>query len=768
MDFSQFKDGYIVVNEPIFNNNINPYIASLSSSIDNIQLGGGGNILTADFPTQSLNAAVSASFTLKLIDNQTSRFTFTNISSSNAAGGELSFFETFGNTNPSSTFLSASNDYFATPGGSGLTSQSFAPIQIFDTTNNELRVNPLYTTASLFTQYFSGSVIALTGAAITSPQRWTISQPSIVTNAPGGLNNETLEEGFVAAYTNNDGTPGSLQSIFVDSLGNSTPSSSIAVLQTGSSKFRPTLDMFDGSGIPSSLGYIFILYQGAYANGIFNSVTNPSGAQSTFTQSIGQADPKSFELYSGSIENLPNATNSFISSSTRTVGTLSATIYSGSLSKGTGAGSNTTFISQSNAVIGSGLNFTLFSGSLAQHSSGEGNSQTFISESARNISNLAFTFRSSSNGGTTFISSSIGSASYSRAHVASLTGNARPSGNPNDFNSQTISINLSNGYSFNSTGASQIMSGIGGFVFYTSETGNTVNQFTFPSQSIQQSQREVYYPEGPVLFPNVTQSFVENFPTLQGNVKVIHRSQDEFYNGELSGSALLVTNGELNEGCATFKNPSFELLPYKLRNYTASEAGFLNSENSPTNGYIQTYFGPIPIPPLSSPLPFEDPFATCFAAGTHISLLNGDVKNIEDIVVGDEVLGWDGKKIDSDIVIATDDSHFVGSHAAACKLLGDEPSLYTIDNTGIEFTPEHPFLTKDGWKSLVPNKNQEPYLSNKQPKILQVGDSICIDSEWKEIEDIRIVRSDAKEKVYNITVDRLRSYVANGIIVHNK
>jgi hypothetical protein len=159
---------------------------------------------------------------------------------------------------------------------------------------------------------------------------------------------------------------------------------------------------------------------------------------------------------------------------------------------------------------------------------------------------------------------------------------------------------------------------------------------------------------------------------------------------------------------------------------------------------------------------------TCFAAGTHISLSNGDVKNIEDVVVGDEVLGWDGKKIDSAIVIATDDSHNVGSHAAACKLLGDEPSLYTIDSTGIEFTPEHPFLTKDGWKSLAPDKNQEPYLSNKEPKILQVGDSICIDSEWKEIENIKIVRSDAKEKVYNITVDRLHSYIANGIIVHNK
>ena len=574
LNFSQFEDGYIVVNESIFNNNIDPYTTSLSSSITNIQLGGGGNILTTTFPTQSLNVAVSASFTLKLINGQTTRYTFTNVSSSNAGGG-LSFFVAPVNANQ--TFISASNDYFATPGGSGLTSQSVAPVQSFTPPGsglgNELRVNASYPTASLFTNYFSGSFIAVTGSA-ANPQRWTPNEFSVVTNAPGGLTYGPFTgSGFIAAYTNNDG-------------------------------FRPTFDMFVGSGIPASVGYIFILYQGAYANGI-------AGAQTAFTQSVGQNTTVAFELYSGSIENLPNSTTSFLSGSARTVGTLSATIYSGSLSKGTGVGSNTTFTSQSNAVIGSGLNFTLFSGSLAQHSSGEGNFTTFISESARNITNLAFTFRSSSNEGTTFISSSIGSASYSRAHVASLTGNARPFGNPNDFSSQTISINLSNGYSFNSLGASQIMNGLGGFIFYSSETGDTVNQFAFSSQSIQQNQREIYYPEGPVLFPDVTQSYDETFLTLGGPLTITHRSQDEFYNGELSGSALLVTRGELNEECDIFKNPLFESLPYKLNIYTASavygtdgsvEGNFLNPLNTPTNGFIQTYFGPIPTPPLA-PIP---------------------------------------------------------------------------------------------------------------------------------------------------------------------
>jgi len=164
------------------------------------------------------------------------------------------------------------------------------------------------------------------------------------------------------------------------------------------------------------------------------------------------------------------------------------------------------------------------------------------------------------------------------------------------------------------------------------------------------------------------------------------------------------------------------------------------------------------------------PSPTCFAAGTKISLGNGDVKNIEDIVVGDVVKGWDSTKSElaDGEVIAIDSSHTVWSHSEACKSLGDEPSLYTINDTGIEFTPEHPFLTKEGWKSLVPDPNQEPYKSEQEPKVLGLGDFIMVNGEWEEVTEIRVVRSDADEKVYNITVKDLSSYIADGIIVHNK
>lgn len=159
---------------------------------------------------------------------------------------------------------------------------------------------------------------------------------------------------------------------------------------------------------------------------------------------------------------------------------------------------------------------------------------------------------------------------------------------------------------------------------------------------------------------------------------------------------------------------------------------------------------------------------TCFSAGTLITLSDHTQKFIEEVEVGDEVFGWDGEKLVPAKVIRLDNDHTVGSHAEACKKLGDEPSLYTINDTGIEFTPEHPFLTKDGWKSLVPDPNQEPYKTEQEPKVLSVGDHINRNGEWEEIKEIRVVRSNPDEPVYNLVIEGVHSYIADGIIVHNK
>ena len=164
---------------------------------------------------------------------------------------------------------------------------------------------------------------------------------------------------------------------------------------------------------------------------------------------------------------------------------------------------------------------------------------------------------------------------------------------------------------------------------------------------------------------------------------------------------------------------------------------------------------------------YTDP--TCFSANVNITLSDGTFKKINEIEVGDVVQGWDGNTVEvAGKVISTDHRHTVGSHAEACKSLGDEPSLYTINDTKVEFTPEHPFLTKEGWKSLVPDPNQEPYKTEQEVKVLKEGDEININGIWTLVESISKVRSDSEEKVYNITVEGIHSYLANGIVVHNK
>jgi len=141
----------------------------------------------------------------------------------------------------------------------------------------------------------------------------------------------------------------------------------------------------------------------------------------------------------------------------------------------------------------------------------------------------------------------------------------------------------------------------------------------------------------------------------------------------------------------------------------------------------------------------------CFIAGTEITLANGDSKNIEDIIVGDEVIGWkDGERSNSIV------------SELKPTILGDR-NLYNINDLKITFTDEHPFLTKDGWKSIKPDNGTEYGL-------LVIGDEVNYQGDWIVINELNEVQGDNNYNtpVYNFTVKDIHSYIADGIIVHNK
>ena len=92
------------------------------------------------------------------------------------------------------------------------------------------------------------------------------------------------------------------------------------------------------------------------------------------------------------------------------------------------------------------------------------------------------------------------------------------------------------------------------------------------------------------LYVNITQSWSGNNDTPVGLVPYVHNTQDEFINGEYSGSALEVTNQSLIDAdCEQYLIVNTTLVNYKpyfyYDNITTSEK-FLDSNTSPNQGEI--------------------------------------------------------------------------------------------------------------------------------------------------------------------------------------
>ena len=101
------------------------------------------------------------------------------------------------------------------------------------------------------------------------------------------------------------------------------------------------------------------------------------------------------------------------------------------------------------------------------------------------------------------------------------------------------------------------------------------------------------------LFVNVTQSYSESIDTIAGIKTFIHDTQEEFINGEFSGSKLIVADQRLiDEDCVEFLNVNTTLVNYKTYFYYKSASlynstpieNFLNSNTSPNDGEIYLYW----------------------------------------------------------------------------------------------------------------------------------------------------------------------------------
>jgi len=145
--------------------------------------------------------------------------------------------------------------------------------------------------------------------------------------------------------------------------------------------------------------------------------------------------------------------------------------------------------------------------------------------------------------------------------------------------------------------------------------------------------------------------------------------------------------------------------------------------------------------------------SSCFLAGTKISMADGSEKNIEDVKVGEYVMGKEGK-------------------AEVYKLESPLREGYYIvdlsDRTELRVTNEHPIYARngkeEGWSSIIP---EATYGDAKMDvgRLTEDSEVLTVDG-WIDIENIEYF--EGKVQTYNLKSVEGSTFYADGVLVHNK
>lgn len=135
----------------------------------------------------------------------------------------------------------------------------------------------------------------------------------------------------------------------------------------------------------------------------------------------------------------------------------------------------------------------------------------------------------------------------------------------------------------------------------------------------------------------------------------------------------------------------------------------------------------------------------CFVAGTEITMADGDVKNIEEVIVGDEVLTYNEESGETEMGVVGD----LKQHEVSSVI------RLTLDNENIIITTEeHPFFVEGkGWVKA----------GELQPL------DVCkkVNGSESLISTVEVLKE--THTVYNLlSVSENHNFFANGILVHNK
>lgn len=167
---------------------------------------------------------------------------------------------------------------------------------------------------------------------------------------------------------------------------------------------------------------------------------------------------------------------------------------------------------------------------------------------------------------------------------------------------------------------------------------------------------------------------------------------------------------------------------------------------------------PAPVPP------------SCFTGDTLVLMADGTERRIDEISLGDLVLGPEGR-VGRVINIEQ-------------PPLGDR-LLYNVNGERPFVTSEHPFMTTDQWKSVDPQRTaaENPHvltqplrIGDRLMKVVAVAQPVAVGSvpsleaivESVRLSDITGHPAHPNTILYNLVLDEGHTYFANGYLVHNK
>lgn len=151
--------------------------------------------------------------------------------------------------------------------------------------------------------------------------------------------------------------------------------------------------------------------------------------------------------------------------------------------------------------------------------------------------------------------------------------------------------------------------------------------------------------------------------------------------------------------------------------------------------------------------------APCFVAGTLITLADGSLKKIEDIVAGDMVSTFDLK---SETIVNNKVNNVFSKTV-------NEIVEYKLENGEIvKCTTDHPiYVINKGWASFNSVLSNEMYSLESDVKSIEVGDVVKLFNGETKIVDI--IEHKGENVVYNLQdIENNHNFFANNILVHNR